>query len=53
MKFTQASVASALNQMHTIFIFVLGVIFLKEGITLRKTIALLIAVIGVLLVTLS
>jgi len=52
MKFTQASVASALNQMHTIFIFALGVIFLKEGVSLKKTIALLIAVVGVLLVTL-
>jgi len=53
MKFTQASIASALNQMNTIFIFILGVIFLKEGISMRKAIALLITVAGVLLVTLG
>ena len=52
MKFIQASEASALNQMSTVFIFVLGVIFLKESITREKIVALLLAVAGVLLVTL-
>ena len=52
MKFIQASEASALNQMSTVFIFVLGVIFLKESVTREKIVALLLAVAGVLLVTL-
>lgn len=52
MKFTQASVASALNQMSTIFIFILGVIFLREGINSRKTIAMVMAIAGLLLVIL-
>lgn len=52
MKFIQASEASALNQMSTVFIFVLGVIFLKEGATKEKIIALLLAGLGVFLVTL-
>jgi drug/metabolite transporter (DMT)-like permease len=52
MKLIQASEASALNQMSTVFIFVLGVIFLKERATKEKIIALLLAVIGVFLVTL-
>ncbi|MCU0612645.1 MAG: DMT family transporter, partial [Candidatus Eisenbacteria bacterium] len=36
MKFTQASVASALNETSTIFIFVLSAIFLREPITPRR-----------------
>ena len=52
MKFTHASVASALNQMSTIFIFILGVIFLREGINSRKTIAMGMAIAGLLLVIL-
>jgi uncharacterized membrane protein len=51
MKFTLASTASALNQMSTVFIFVLGVLFLKEAITSRKITALCLAVAGVLLIT--
>lgn len=52
MKYTQASQASALNQMNTIFIFVLGAIFLKEQITKGKILALILAMAGVLLVAL-
>ncbi len=51
MKFTLVSTASALNQMSTIFIFVLGVLFLREAITARKITALGLAVAGVLLIT--
>ncbi|NOR15281.1 MAG: EamA family transporter, partial [Candidatus Aminicenantes bacterium] len=51
MKYAQVSVASALNQMSTVFIFVLGVIFLKERITPRRLAALAIAIGGVLLIT--
>jgi len=50
MKYTYASIASALNQTSTIFIFILSGIFLKEPINLRRTISIIIAFIGVLLV---
>jgi drug/metabolite transporter (DMT)-like permease len=50
MKFTQVSVASALNQMSTIFIFLLGIIFLKEKTTKGKIAALIMGVLGSLIV---
>ncbi len=50
MKHTLASVAAPLNQLHTIFIFVLGALFLKEKVTRAKLMALLLAVAGALLV---
>lgn len=50
MKYTQASVAAPLNQLHTIFIFALGAIFLKEKITRTKLFALGLAVLGASLV---
>lgn len=52
MKYIQASEASALNQMSTIFIFILGIIFLRESVTKERIIALLMAVTGVLFVIL-
>ena len=52
MKLIQTSEASALNQLNIIFIFIFGVIFLKESVTLRKVSALMLAALGVLLVTL-
>lgn len=52
MKLTQVSTASALNQMNSVFIFILGVVLLKEHYTKGKIISLLLAVTGVLLVTL-
>lgn len=51
MKFTQASVASALNQTNTIFVFILGMIILKEEATKGKFLALFLAILGVFLVT--
>jgi drug/metabolite transporter (DMT)-like permease len=51
-KFAPASVAAVLNQLSTIFIFVLAAIFLKEPMTPRRTLAVAMAVAGALLVTL-
>lgn len=51
-KFTLASVAATLNQLSTIFIFVLAAVFLKEPMTGRRTIAVIMAMVGALLVTL-
>ncbi len=50
MKFTEVSIASALNQMSTIFIFLLGIIFLKEKTTKGKIAALIMGVLGSLIV---
>jgi drug/metabolite transporter (DMT)-like permease len=50
MKYAQASEASVLNQMNTIFIFVLGIIFLKEKLTPKKTLAFILAATGLVLV---
>jgi drug/metabolite transporter (DMT)-like permease len=52
MKYTSASLAAALNQMSTIFIFFLGVLWLREKATRGKILALGLAVAGVLLITL-
>ncbi len=46
MKYTTASRAAILNQMSTIFIFILASVFLKEKITTNKSIAILLAVGG-------
>ncbi|WP_457551081.1 DMT family transporter [Desulfobacula sp.] len=46
MKYTTASRAAILNQMSSIFIFILAAIFLKEKITINKTIAILLAITG-------
>ena len=46
MKYTTASQAAILNQMSSIFIFILAAIFLKEKITVNKTIAICLAVAG-------
>jgi len=51
MKYTLVSTAAALNQMSTIFIFILGVILLKESVTRGKILALVLAVGGVILIT--
>ena len=52
MKYTQASQASALSELNIIFIFILGAIFLKESVTKGRIIALFLAVVGAILVTL-
>jgi len=51
MKYTQASVASALNQTSTLFIFVFAALLLKERLNLRKTIGVVLAFAGSVLVT--
>jgi drug/metabolite transporter (DMT)-like permease len=53
MKYTQASIASALNQTSTIFIFIFAGIILKEPLNLKRTIAIAMAFIGMLLVSFS
>jgi drug/metabolite transporter (DMT)-like permease len=49
MKYIQASIASALNQLNTIFIFILAAIFLKEKVTPVKIAAVAVAFAGALL----
>ncbi len=49
MKYIQASVASALNQLNTIFIFILAAVFLKERVTPVKVAAVAVAFAGALL----
>lgn len=51
MKYTQASVASALNQTSTIFIFIFAGIFLKEPFNLRRSIGIALAFLGTLMVS--
>jgi drug/metabolite transporter (DMT)-like permease len=51
MKYTQASIASALNQLNTIFIFILAAVFLKEKITALKLAAVGLAFTGAMLVS--
>jgi drug/metabolite transporter (DMT)-like permease len=51
MKYTLASIASALNQMNTIFVFILAAIFLKEKITPIKLAAVVLAFAGATLVS--
>ncbi len=46
MKYTTASQAAILNQMSTIFIFILAALFLKEKITRYKTLAIVLAITG-------
>jgi drug/metabolite transporter (DMT)-like permease len=50
MKFTQVSVAAPLNQLSNIFIFILAALVLKEPVTLRRLIAIILAFGGALLV---
>jgi drug/metabolite transporter (DMT)-like permease len=51
MKYTLTSVAAALNQTSTIFIYLFAIIFLKEKYGYRKALGVGLAMIGVLLVT--
>ncbi|MCB9366135.1 MAG: DMT family transporter [Calditrichaeota bacterium] len=50
-KYTQASQASAINQTSNIFVFVLAGLLLKERLTKKRIIGIVLAVIGVYLVT--
>jgi len=51
MKFTQTSIAAALNQSNNIFIFILAAWFLKEPINRRRVVGIILAAAGSLLVT--
>jgi len=51
MKFTLTSIAAALNQTATIFIYLFAILFLKEKFSYRKALGVALAMIGVLLVT--
>ncbi|HBC46353.1 MAG TPA: hypothetical protein DCZ43_04845 [candidate division Zixibacteria bacterium] len=53
MKFTLTSIAAALNQTSTIFIYTFAIVFLKEKFSIRKALGVGLAMIGVLLVTYS
>lgn len=50
-KYTLVSVAAILNQLATIFTFILAAVFLKEPVTLPRLIAIVLAIIGALLAT--
>lgn len=50
MKFTQASIAAILNQLSTIFTVILAFLLLKEPLTTRKIVAVLMAVTGTMFV---
>jgi drug/metabolite transporter (DMT)-like permease len=49
MKYIQASIASALNQLNTIFVFILAAVFLRERVTPIKAVAVAVAFAGALL----
>lgn len=53
MKYTTASRAGTLNQMSTIFIFIMAAVFLKERITAQKLAAICMAVTGAYLTIVS
>jgi len=50
-KYTQASIASALHETSTIFIFIFAALILKEPINLRRIIGIILAFIGSFLVS--
>ena len=51
MKYTQASIASALNQTSNIFVFIFAALLLREPINFQRVIGILLGVSGALLVT--
>ncbi|MGB3346767.1 MAG: DMT family transporter [Candidatus Humimicrobiia bacterium] len=53
MKFTQASVAAALNQTSSIFIFIFAALLLKEPINKQRIFGIILAVLGTFLVVLG
>ncbi len=50
MKYTDVSVAALLNQLSTIFIFALATVFLKESLTRRRLLSIVLAFAGAVLV---
>jgi drug/metabolite transporter (DMT)-like permease len=53
MKYVLASIAAPLNQLHTIFIFILASLFLREKVTWAKVMSLILAALGATLVSWS
>jgi len=53
MKYAPASIASALNETSTIFVFILAALFLHEPINIRRILAILLAFSGAVLVFLG
>jgi len=51
MKYTLASVAAPLNQLNSVFIFVLAALFLREKATRAKMAAVVLATVGAFLVS--
>jgi len=51
MKYALASVASALNQTANVFIFVFAALLLREPITPRRTVGIILGVVGAILVS--
>ncbi len=51
LKYTKVGVAAILNQSSTIYILILAAIFLKEPFTRRKVVACVVALAGIILVT--
>jgi drug/metabolite transporter (DMT)-like permease len=51
MKYTQASVASALNQTANVFIFIFAALLLREPITRRRTLGIVLGFLGAILVS--
>jgi drug/metabolite transporter (DMT)-like permease len=52
MKYTQASLAAAFSQTSNVMVFIFAWIFLKEPINLQRSIGIVLAVVGVFLMTL-
>lgn len=50
-KYAKAAVAGILNQTSVIFAMILATVILKESLTLRKVVALVVAAVGVVVVT--
>ncbi len=51
MKYAQVSIAAALNQTSNIFIFIFAALFLKEPMTRRKIVGIILAATGAFIVT--
>jgi drug/metabolite transporter (DMT)-like permease len=51
MKYTQTSIAAALNQTSNIFVFILAAILLREPVTLIRVIAIILAFAGAFVVS--
>lgn len=51
MKYTQASISSALNQTSNIFVFILAVMLLKEPVNLVRVVAIILAFAGAVIVS--